>query len=255
MDTLHNQLPKALKDKIQDKPYVKDDMGLSSSAVYVFDEMVLKMDHNNTEFTKEIEVLKFLKDKLPVPKVLFELTEHDQTYLLMERIHGHMLSDEVFTHHPTLLVECLADGLKKLWEVPIHDCPFDESIAHKLEIATNYVKTNQVNMDDWDQSFNDFQSPEALLEYLIEHQPIEDQVFSHGDYCLPNLLYDGNHLKGMIDLGRAGISSKWQDISLAVRSLQYNLGSDHYTALFFEKLGIEPNHELIRYYMLVDELY
>jgi aminoglycoside phosphotransferase len=255
MDTLHNLLPKALREMIKDKPYVKDDMGLSSSQVYMFDDMVLKIDQTNTEFTKEIEVLKFLNGKLPVPKVLFNLTENHHTYLLMERIHGHMLSDEIYTDYPELLVECLADGLNKLWEVPIHDCPFDESIAHKLEIAANHVKTHQVDMDDWDKSFNDFQSPEALLEYLIQHQPLEDQVFSHGDYCLPNMLYDGIHLKGMIDLGRAGISSKWQDISLAVRSLQYNLGTDHFTSLFFEKLGIEPNHELIRYYMLVDELF
>ncbi len=200
-------------------------------------------------------MLHYLQGKLAVPKVICEETINGYTYLLMERIHGHMLSDDVFIHHPVLLVECLVDGLKALWNVPIEGCPFDESIAKKLETAAHHVKTHQVDMEDWDREFNHFESPESLLEYLILHQPIEDRVFSHGDYCLPNMIYDGHQLKGMIDLGRAGVSSKWQDISLAVRSLEYNLGTDQYTSLFFEKLGMTPNHELIKYYMLVDELF
>jgi len=255
MDKLLKQLPKALQEKIKDLPYIKDDMGLSSSKVYLFDDMVLKIDQTHPEFIKEIQVLHFLQGKLPVPKILFEHKDLHHTYLLMERIQGQMLSDDIFTQNPVLLVECLVDGLKALWNVPIEDCPFDESIARKLETAAHHVKTHQVDMDDWDRDFNDFDSPEALLAYLINNQSVEDQVFSHGDYCLPNILYESHHLKGMIDLGRAGISSKWQDISLAVRSLQYNLGTDQYTSLFFEKLGITPNHHLIRYYMLVDELF
>lgn len=255
MDKLFNQLPETIKKRMNGLSCVKDDMGLSSSSVYLSDEWVLKIDHPHDEFIKEIEVLQFLQHKIPVPSIWATHKDDEHVYVLMERIHGQMLSDDFYIEHPSLLVECLADGLKKLWEIPIDDCPFDESIARKLETAAKHVLTGQVDMADWDRSFNHFETPEALLEYLKLNQPIEDRVFSHGDYCLPNLLYEGHQLKGMIDLGRAGVSSKWQDISLAVRSLQYNLGTDQYNALFFEKLGIEPDDRLIRYYMLVDELF
>jgi len=248
-------LPLELQKIIGTEPYIQDDMGLSSSSVYIFEHMVLKIDQINSESIREFEVLKFLEHRLPVPQIIYHHIDAEFSYLLMEKIQGQMLCDRDYISQPELLVECLADGLKALWQIPIGDCPFDASIAQKLKTAAYNVTAQLVEVEHWDLSFNDFKSPEDLLSYLKSNQPIEDQVFSHGDYCLPNIIYEGKQLKGMIDLGRAGVSSKWQDISLAVRSLEYNLGTDAYRALFFHKLGIEDNHHLIRYYMLVDELF
>jgi kanamycin kinase/aminoglycoside 3'-phosphotransferase-3 len=87
------------------------------------------------------------------------------------------------------------------------------------------------------------------------NKPKEDLVFSHGDYCLPNIFLEGGEITGFIDLGRAGIADKWQDIALAIRSLEYNLKSDKYIDLFFRYLEIEPDYEKIKYYILLDELF
>lgn len=98
-----------------------------------------------------------------------------------------------------------------------------------------------------------------LYHWLIENKPSEELCFTHGDYFLPNIFIDGNFVTGFIDLGRAGIADKWQDIALCVRSIGYNLrncdGKDRYVDMLFEHLKIEPDWEKINYYILLDELF
>ena len=54
--------------------------------------------------------------------------------------------------------------------------------------------------------------PEELLEELLRTRPAgEDLVFTHGDYCLPNVLIDGQRLGGFIDMGRAGVADQAGD--------------------------------------------
>ena len=47
-------------------------------------------------------------------------------------------------------------------------------------------------------------------------------TFIHGDFCLPNIFADDSGLTGLIDLGRAGVADKWQDIAICYRSLSNN---------------------------------
>ena len=70
-------------------------------------------------------------------------------------------------------------------------------------------------------------------------------------------------MSGFIDLGDAGIGDKWRDIALCYRSLKHNVDGtfgnkiypDVNPDLLLEELGIEPNNEKIRYYILLDELF
>ena len=52
-------------------------------------------------------------------------------------------------------------------------------------------------------------------------------VLVHGDACLPNFMYRGDHLSGYIDVGDMTVSDPAVDLAAAVWSLQYNLGPGH----------------------------
>lgn len=111
---------------------------------------------------------------------------------------------------------------------------------------------------------NGFKSVDELYKFLKNNQPDEDLVFTHGDYCLPNLFVKGNKTIGFIDLGKAGIADRWQDLALCIRSMKYNfcsirgLDENEFTELrnyLLRLLNIKLDEEKLRYYILLDELF
>jgi aminoglycoside phosphotransferase len=54
---------------------------------------------------------------------------------------------------------------------------------------------------------------------------IPGESLVHGDACLPNIIVGGDASTGYIDLGDTGVGDVEVDLSAAVWSLQYNLGS------------------------------
>lgn len=153
-----------------------------------------------------------------------------------------------------------------LWKVDPTDCPFKYGLEQKLRMAAYNVERGLVDMDDAQPETvgeNGFESPQKLLDWLIRNKPEEDIVFSHGDFCLPNVFIRDGKISGFIDLGGAGIADRYQDIALCFRSLRDNLAGKYggrvyegfRPELLFEKLGIKPDWEKIKYYILLDELF
>ena len=80
---------------------------------------------------------------------------------------------------------------------------------------------------------------------------------------MPNIFIQDGKLRSLIDLGRAGIADKYQDIALCYRSLSHNFSGkyaevsypDFDAMALFEALGIEPDMKKLKYYILLDELF
>ena len=260
------KLPNAIQNLIGDKVYRLDDIGMSDSQVLLFDNMVLKIQSENSESRTERQMMRWLGGKLPVPEILAHAEEGERSYLLMSRVPGKMCCDPSLIYDPECLIDLLCDGLKLLWSVDLSDCPSNASLDRHLAAAEFNVKNGLVDLDNVEpETFgeNGFRNPEDLLVWLKENRPKEDIVLSHGDYCLPNIFADENGISGFIDLGRAGYADRYRDIAICYRSLKSNLrGSygDHPPVDFdadelFRKLEITPDWNKIRYYILLDELF
>lgn len=142
-----------------------------------------------------------------------------------------------------------------LQSICIENCILDNSLDIKLKEALYNIENNLVDMGDWEDD-NEFKTPMELLEYLKQNKPKESTLsFTHGDYCLPNILGKNKKISGFIDLGRGGIADIYQDIAICVRSLKHNYETERYTDIFFKHLGMEVNREKIEYYILLDELF
>ncbi len=259
-------IPKSINEIIKNKSYSIDTVGMSDSQVICFDDMVLKVEKQQEESDNEHMMMRWLSDKLPVPEVLCSEKENGMSYLLMSRIKGKMSCSEELFENPKKLVKLLADGLRMLWDVDISECPYDNSLDNKLRLAEILVRNDLCDVENVEPGTygkNGFKNPVELLQWLKENRPSEELVFSHGDFCLPNIIIDGEKINGFIDLGRSGIADKYQDIALCYRSLHHNYhgsygGKVHEgfdASILFEELNIVPDWNKIKYYILMDELF
>lgn len=259
-------LPETIRRQLEGEHYQLDGTGMSGSSILLFQDKVLKIQDTSTESRNEYRMMTWLEGKIPVPRVLaYEIAE-SRSYLLMSRCRGEMSCKERYMCDCAQLTRLLARGLKNLWNVDISDCPSNQRLPEKLAAARWQIENGLVDLDNVEPDTfgeNGFANPEQLLQWLYDNQPAEEPVLSHGDYCLPNIFLHENDVSGYIDLGRAGIADKWCDIALCYRSLSHNYGGRYHgrsyegfdERLFFRELGIEPDWDKIRYYILVDELF
>lgn len=252
------RLPQAIEKYTKGTICEKNEIGRSNASIYQYTNddrgYYLKVEKINSVFEHEQKVLQWLQKRLLVPKFIAQCRENGEDYLLMTKIVGEMGFSEKYLKEPLKLVSLLAEGIKILHSVDISDCPFDCTLKNTLKFVGKRVEKNQVNMSKWKES-TQFNTPKELYEYLVANQPEEELVFSHGDYCLPNVFFDNEKVTGFIDLGNAGIADKWEDISSCIRSLEINLKSKEYTNIFLECINIKPDYEKINYYSLLNELY
>ncbi len=260
------ELPKQIERLIAGEPFHLDGIGMSGSSVLLFQDKVLKVQEYNRESENEWRMMGWLRDKVPVPLVLAHEVMDGRDFLLMGRCGGAMACEVAYMEDTGRQVSRLAKALTKLWEVDITDCPADQTLKNKLLMAKYNVEHGLVDMDNVDPgTFGEggFKGSEELLRWLYENQPEEELVLSHGDFCLPNLFFQEDEVSGYIDLGKTGIADKWCDIALCCRSLSDNYSGkyqgeacgDFDDRLLFRELGVEPNREKIRYYLLLDELF
>lgn len=259
-------IPDKIKEIIKDKSYSIDKIGKSTSQVICFDDMVLKIEEPQEESDNEHKMMVWLDNKLPVPKVLYSEKQDGVNYLLMSKVKGEMACLPDLLANPNQLVKLLVDGLRMLWKVDISNCPCNNSIDNKLRLAENFVSNNLCDIENVEPTTygeNGFESPEKLLQWLKGNRPSEELVFSHGDYCLPNIFINNDRINGFVDLGRSGVADIYQDIALCYRSLQHNFHGKYAKRIYdgfdakilFDMLGIEPDWDKIKWYILLDELF
>lgn len=258
-------IPSVIRDGLGDGDYQQDSIGMSGSQVLCFEDKVLKIG-DGQELENEYGMMSYLTGKLPVPKVLAYVREQGTGYLLMSRIQGKMACDAEEMEKPDMLVKRLVEGLRMLWDLDIRDCPRVIHLEDRLREAEYRVNHGMIDMEDAEpDTFGEggFQDPQELLDWLWKEKPEEELIFSHGDFCLPNLFIQDDHINGFIDLGNAGVSDRYQDLALCYRSLEHNYNGYYGGKVYegfrseclFETLGIEPDWEKIRYYILLDELF
>lgn len=203
----------------------------------------------------EKEKLEWLEGKLPVPRVLFYGEDEENEYLLMSEIKGVNASDQSHRKNLPSVLESLGSGLKAIHLVCVDDCPFDQRLEVKIEEAKKRVEQKLVDEDDFDE-VRKGKSAGELFEELISNRPLnEELVFTHGDYCLPNIIIENQRVSGFIDWGRAGGADKYQDLALAIRSISSNVGKE-YVPYFLEGYGInDVDESRVDYYQLMDEFY
>ena len=260
------KLPSNIEKLLEGKDYKLDSIGKSDSQVMIFDDSVLKIVKYSSDNEEKIQVLRWAEGKLPVPKVIAFEEDEDFQYLLMSKVPGGMSCDDYYMSHPDKLMPLLAEATKMVHSVDISGCQRDCGLDALLKEAHFRVENNLVDTSDAEpETYGEdgFKNPEELLIWLENNRPEYEPTLVHGDFCLPNIFFDKDRVSGFIDIGGMGVGDKWQDIALCYRSLAHNAngvyGGKVYSGIdsksYFDFLGIEPDWDKIRYYILLDELF
>ncbi|MHA2364177.1 MAG: APH(3') family aminoglycoside O-phosphotransferase [Candidatus Hodarchaeales archaeon] len=254
--------PEDLRELVKPYSLHKIQMGLSGTNTFKLiannhPNLFLKTNpcHKGLDLFKESEKLKWLSGQLPVPEVKYYSNYNGNQVLLLSEIKGIVSFDPSLVNQRSNVVSLLAQGLKLIHSIDYSSCPFDNSLKVQLKNAKYRMDNNLVNTDDFDEKRKGM-TAEQLYKDLLSTQPEdEDLVFTHGDYCLPNVLIENSQLSGFVDWGNSGISDRYQDIALGLRSLEYNFGKG-WDDLFLNEYGVKDlNNDKVEFYQLLDEFF
>lgn len=208
----------------------------------------------HSELPEEIKRLRWMNRlDLPGPTVLDATTEDNRHWLLMSAVPGQDLASANDLSAPQV-ISALAMALRRLHQVPIEKCPFDHPLQQRMAAARSRVSAGLVDESDFDDERLGRTAEDVFLELLSTLPETYDLAVTHGDACLPNFMVEASRFTGYIDCGRLGISDIYQDLALAARSIERNLGPA-WVAPFFREYGVEPDQQRIAFYCLLDEFY
>lgn len=200
-----------------------------------------------SELAAESAVLRWCAGRLPVPQTIQE----GVGLLLMTDIPGVNLTEVPLEQAVAAMVE----ALRLIHAVPIETCPFPAEWEFRLQQAQQRVHARLVDESDFDE-INRGRSAEDILRELYTFPPLPDlQCFTHGDACLENFLVENGKLSGMVDWSRAGVTHLAQDWALALRSMRDHLGvaGEQRLRPYVPLNCVEE--ELLRRFLLLDELF
>ena len=198
--------------------------------------------------------LEWLENRLSVPQVLEFAETEPADYLLLSEISGIPASDDSLKNDASNVIEQLANGLKTIHNLSIADCSFDARIDSAIEIARQRVLKGLVEQEDFDEERQGRTAADIFQELIAAKPSVEDLVFTHGDYCLPNVIFQNGKLSGFVDWGNAGIADRYRDLALLSRSVSHNFGKE-WEEKAFPIYGIKPDWKKIHFYKLLDEFF
>jgi kanamycin kinase len=140
---------------------------------------------NYNSLRDEAMRLEWLGSRLPVPDVVASGSRGGYEFLLTKLVSGVPAHDRSAGWNKQEVASLVGRALRKFHSVPIVDCPFHHPAVGPTSRG--------------------------------------DQVLVHGDYCLPNVLFDayGCHY---LDVGEAGVGDRYIDIVAGIWSLRRNHG-------------------------------
>lgn len=258
------KVPTCMAPLLQDQKWARNTVGESGAALYRLyrieseTELYLKYGRGPIadDVTDEMVRLRWLARYIPVPKIRHFVASSDEAWLLMTAMPGRT-AYQILADDPDdgpAVVDALARFLRRLHALPVEQCPFNSDHRLRLAHARNRLDAGLIDVEDFDEEREGW-TAEQVWDEMMELLPfVPDQVVTHGDFSLDNILMEGDEVIGCIDAGRVGIADRYQDLAI----LWNCLGEFHSTLQhqLFATYGInQPDERKLRFHLALDECF
>jgi aminoglycoside 3'-phosphotransferase-2 len=248
------QLPDAIVPILEGAEVEELSVGNSRDRVYRIQAGETYFLKVGLELRAEHNKLLWLEGRVPVPRVVHYEIKGGNHYLLTTGLEGEMA--HTLNLPKERIVELLAEGARFWHKLPTEDCPFDCTIDVQIDIARRNMERGSIDEDNFELHRHGRKMRELFADLLVNLPEKEDLVVTHGDYCLPNILInpDTEEITGFVDVGRVGVSDRYQDLALCSRSIGWNMGQT-WIEPFMEAYGLRMNKAKYNFYTLLDEFF
>jgi aminoglycoside phosphotransferase len=204
---------------------------------------------------REIAALRWLNGRAGAPRLIWTGEVEGRPAMLTEALAGMALHDVAPEKAEAGLIAGIG-ALRAMHNLPIDDCPLDQRLDVKLSEAWRRVEAGEVHRSEFDPD-NTGRSPEDLWEMMLVERPhADDLVFTHGDASLPNFIVRDEGAAGLVDLGLAGVSDRYQDLALFLRSSAHNFPDLNARALLKAHYPLAVlDEKKLTFYRKLDEFY
>ncbi|MCW4051298.1 MAG: phosphotransferase [Candidatus Bathyarchaeota archaeon] len=159
---------------------------------------------------KEYAVLRWINSRVPVPHPIHYMHVDGLEYQLTTEVQGTPIY-QVPEENRESAVRYMARTLRRIHSLPQKGCPYLRTIDVRHNKLGNSVESEK----------------QEQLNLLKSRKPdSENLVFTHGDFCLSNVILNGDDRGGVIDWDYAGLADPYVDLVSAYWSQEYNYGKD-----------------------------
>jgi aminoglycoside 3'-phosphotransferase-2 len=201
----------------------------------------------------EHDRLRWLTGRLAVPEVLGFRVAGGVAQLLLSALPG-VPAHQIEGAARDSTVRVIADALRRIHAIAVADCPFQWTTHDEIAGARALLAASRIDEPAFEAATS--MSAADALAQVAHLEPIaapQDTVWTHGDFCLPNVLVHDDRLGGILDWGLARVGDPRRDLALLEDSLRFNFG-DAAVPAFYAIWGRRPAPDQLRFFNLLDQL-
>lgn len=191
--------------------------------------------------------LNWIDGRVSTPRILATVEDQGIAYLLMTELPGspaHLVGGGES-------VRALAEALRSIHQLPVEANPFVGLVERELVQAESRTQAGEIDVESFYSSVGS--SPDSVLAQLKGAVPTDELVFTHGDYCLPNVIVEGGEVSGVIDWSLASVADVHRDFMSAELTIRRNL-DEAAIDLFYSVYGrSNVDEDRVRYFWLLDQ--
>lgn len=205
---------------------------------------------------EEAARLRWLAGRVAVPELIAFADEGDAAWLLTAALPGKTAWEvlDAGDEDAGAVVDAIAACLQEWHALAPKDCPFDASAPQRLAAARAQIDAGLVDTDDFDSERTGWSAEQVWDALAALPLPSAPQVVTHGDFSLDNILIADGGVSGCIDVGRAGLADRYQDIAILWNCL--GEFGPHLQRRLLAALGEgSGDRARIDFHLLLDELF